>query len=355
MRRRDHDRGERTIWWRRARVGAAVVAATLVCHGTAASADPATPTDYRSTITAVTPDLPWLDVSVVGGDSFLELHAEPGHAVTVLGYSGEPYLRVLADGTTQVNRRSPAVGINRTRYGSSPDPGSDASAPPEWTALPANERAGPSTLVWHDHRTHWMGGSTPPPTGPGGLVEDWHVSLDADGIAVDVAGTLHRHHPPSGWWWSPAIVGVVVLLVGSGVGVGPGVGVVAAALLAIVATDLFSLPDPARPAYTPLALLGAAVAAAVVALVGRRRWWASAFVAGAGAAAALAAWMLRASVTRRFVPGPVPDRLVGIVVVLAGSLGVVAFARGVFASAFGSPTVGVGRLPTDTDRSEPER
>ena len=83
----------------------------------AAHADPAVPTDFATEVVGIEPATPTIDVGVVGGDSFVELTVEPGTAVVVLGYWGEPYLRFNSDGTVEENRRSPTVAENESRYG----------------------------------------------------------------------------------------------------------------------------------------------------------------------------------------------------------------------------------------------
>ena len=82
-----------------------------------AHADPAQPTDYATEIVGIEPATPSIDVGVIGGDSFVELTAERGTEVVVLGYWGEPYLRFNSDGTVEENRRSPTVAENESRYG----------------------------------------------------------------------------------------------------------------------------------------------------------------------------------------------------------------------------------------------
>ena len=56
------------------------------------AADPAGPTDFRTTVESVTPPTEGIDVDVIGGDSFLQLTVAPGVDVVVLGYQQEPYL-----------------------------------------------------------------------------------------------------------------------------------------------------------------------------------------------------------------------------------------------------------------------
>ncbi len=85
--------------WFVAVAGTAVLVPAGVAH-----ADPAEPTDFSTVIVGIEPATPTIDVDVVGGDSFLELTAEPGTEVVVLGYWGEPYLRFNADGTVDENR-----------------------------------------------------------------------------------------------------------------------------------------------------------------------------------------------------------------------------------------------------------
>jgi hypothetical protein len=95
---------------RRALLRALVVNVGVLVAGVApVAADAARPTNYRSTVTGVTPTEPDVAAEVTGGDSFLRLRVEAGHAVVVLGYEDEPYLRVNADGSVEENLRSPAT------------------------------------------------------------------------------------------------------------------------------------------------------------------------------------------------------------------------------------------------------
>src|SRR4029450_5663544 len=87
---------------------ALVALAAVLVHAAPAAADPPRPSDFRSTVTAVTPDTPGLRAEIVGGDAFLELTVD-GHEVVVAGYSGEPYLRFSKDGRVEGNRRAAAT------------------------------------------------------------------------------------------------------------------------------------------------------------------------------------------------------------------------------------------------------
>jgi hypothetical protein len=101
----------------------AVVTGVVVASPSAAIADSARPTDFRSEVVAIDPPTPSIEVSIVGGDAFVMLRVELGVEVEVEGYESEPYLRFAADGTVYENQSSPATYINGSRYGGSLDSG----------------------------------------------------------------------------------------------------------------------------------------------------------------------------------------------------------------------------------------
>jgi hypothetical protein len=108
--------------------------------------------NYRSNITGVTPSVPGLSLQVLEFADRLLLENHTGRAVTVDGYEGEPYARVQANGTVEVNTRSPAYYLNQNFYGQVTVPASASShAAPRWTVV---DRTG--QFEWHDHRIHWM-------------------------------------------------------------------------------------------------------------------------------------------------------------------------------------------------------
>ena len=98
-----------------------VVALALVGFAAApAAADPAGPSDFRSEVTRITPDIEGVDAEIRGGDAFIELTVDDGHEVIVYGYETDPpkpYLRFKADGTVERNRNSSATYVNDDRKG----------------------------------------------------------------------------------------------------------------------------------------------------------------------------------------------------------------------------------------------
>jgi hypothetical protein len=172
--------------------------------------------DYLSEVRAVTPSAPGLQVQVLGGDDRLEVR-DPGHTVVVLGYEGEPYARLLPDGSAQVNVHSPATYLNESRSGDvTPPPEADAKAPPLWKASTDTGR-----LEWHDHRAHWMGTGTPAQVTNTSLrtrVFDYRVPIVVDGRRTTIEGTLFWVGRPGGPS-ALAMVGLgaipVVLIVGA--------------------------------------------------------------------------------------------------------------------------------------------
>ncbi len=113
---------------------------------------------YRTYVTSVTPTAPGLSVEVLEFADRLLLRNHTGKTVIVYGYSGEPYARLLPNGSTEQNGRSPAVYLNTNFYANVTVPKSaSATAAPRWESL---DRAG--QFEWHDHRIHWMSPVTPP-------------------------------------------------------------------------------------------------------------------------------------------------------------------------------------------------
>jgi hypothetical protein len=112
-------------------------------------------TNWKTTLTSVTPAVPGLTLKVVENGSRLEL-VNHGPEVLVYGYDGEPYLRVGPKGVF-INTLSPAAYLNCSRNGCAVPAIANAHAAPHWQQLSTGQ-----TILWHDHRTHWMGKQLPP-------------------------------------------------------------------------------------------------------------------------------------------------------------------------------------------------
>jgi hypothetical protein len=162
--------------------------------------------------------MPGLRVQVLGYDNQFQLINQTGQTVVVLGYEGEPYARVLPDGTVQVNQRSPATYLNEERLGEVPVPRTaDPKAPPEWKTLDDTGR-----FVWHDHRMHWMSTSRPPQVHDPKVkvkIFDYRVPIEVGARRAALVGSLYWMGEPGGGlpggWLAPGgfVVASLVFMV----------------------------------------------------------------------------------------------------------------------------------------------
>jgi len=244
----------------------AIFAAVLAWSPGVARADAAAPTDYRTTIVSVSPDVQGLVVTIEGGDSFVRMRAPDGAEVIVFGYAGEPYLRFAPDGTVSQNRLSAATYENQERYGDVDVPSFvDYAAAPVWEEIADN-----ATWAWHDHRAHWM--SPEPLIGlePGGSlpVQAIQVTVDGRPVLITVETTLVAS--PS---WFPAAMGVLIGLTLTILGwwLGPATAtmttlVISLAALVTGAGQYLSLPAETGPLMWWWLLPAVAFAAGVVSI-----------------------------------------------------------------------------------------
>ncbi len=291
-------------------------------------ADPAGPTDYRSEVVGVDPPTAVVHLDVLGGDSFVELVAEPGTEVIVVGYQGEDYLWFRGDGTVWENRSSPSTYTNEERYGSDVPSFASADAPPDWVRVGTDHR-----FAWHDHRAHWMQRIRPPGLSPGDQILEAVIPLRVDGGDVDVTVISTWQPEPSA---VPRWVGFVGGLVLAAAAFAlrstrvVGVPVLAIALPALVAGvwQYTSLPAETGPRWLWWVLPAVATVAAVVATIagasGRRfvAWGATLL---AGAQLAPWGWIKRDGLSAAIVPTGAPgwfDRL-ATATALAGGVGLV--------------------------------
>jgi hypothetical protein len=142
--------------------------------------------DYISKVRSA-PD--GLTVEVLDRDDRLVLRNDSGRTVIVEGYNGEPYARLDADGTVEVNLNSPAHYLNDDRFADVDLPArADEKSAPAWKRV---DRSG--SFEWHDHRMHWMSTGRPPVVEDPGertKVFDWDVPVRVGGSPASVTGTL---------------------------------------------------------------------------------------------------------------------------------------------------------------------
>lgn len=160
--------------------------------------------------------IPGLKVTVLNYGDRLLLQNRTGQTVTLLGYDDEPYARLLADGTVQVNQHSPATYLNTDPYARATVPKSaNAKAAPAWKTIEGDDR-----YETHDHRIHWMSPGTVPPMVTDKAVRtkvfDWSVPVRVGDRPAAITGTLWwRGTDAAGGMPVGLIVGLVVLVVGS--------------------------------------------------------------------------------------------------------------------------------------------
>lgn len=168
------------------------------------------PSNYRTRVTSIDPSVAGVVVRPVDLGTRLELTNRGATDVVVLGYDGEPYLRVGPRGVFE-NTRSPATYLNRTLRvdeASEPVPATaDPDAPPRWRRVD-----GGRTARWHDHRAHWMGRADPPVVQRDPdrehLIQRFEVELRQGSTAIGVRGDVRWVPGHSPWPW---VVGAIVL------------------------------------------------------------------------------------------------------------------------------------------------
>ena len=139
---------------RRKLLGAALLAAIVLAPAQPAFAhggNGGASSDYRIEVTGYDGDANGIEVHPVELGNRMELVRTTAQEVQILGYDGEPYIR-LDDGGVFENINSPAHYINLDRFARTPIPATaTATAEPDWVKLSDD-----TSVRWHDHRTHWM-------------------------------------------------------------------------------------------------------------------------------------------------------------------------------------------------------
>jgi hypothetical protein len=225
-----------------------VATATLVWLGVAAppasahSVSGQSATNFHTTLRSVNPPVPGLEVAVVEAGSRLEVENRTGQELVVLGYKGEPYLRIGPDGVFE-NKLSPTTYISRSRKGGTPPPEAEQAkvGDTDWEKVSSEPIA-----RWHDHRIHWMGNPSGPPEvrndpGKRHVIKmnrddpQWSVPMRIGAQEIAAKGDLVWVPGPSPLPWFALIVAAlaVVVVVGRRESWGAGLAAVTAVLLAV--------------------------------------------------------------------------------------------------------------------------
>lgn len=146
---------------------------------------------YRSTVSGIEPAVPGLNVSVQAGGALM-LTNTTGKTVTVLGYAGEPYLRISAHGVDE-NLNSFSSGVNGEAgdVRGLPAPGPERAEPtaPRW-----QHRDYSPTVVWRDYRIRGPVGGRPAVVRAdphhAHRVSTWNLRLSVGDEPVTVTGTV---------------------------------------------------------------------------------------------------------------------------------------------------------------------
>lgn len=107
--------------------------------------------DYRIEVTGFEGDASGIEVRPVELGNRMELVRTTANDVEIVGYEGEPYIRLGTDGVFE-NFNSPSHYTNLDRFARTvAPPTASATAEPNWVKLSDG-----NSVRWHDHRTHWM-------------------------------------------------------------------------------------------------------------------------------------------------------------------------------------------------------
>ncbi len=147
--------------------------------------------DYRLALDESVRALAGVHVRVLDGDRELQVRADPGVRLVVLGALREPLLKIDSTGLW-VNASSPTATGDRLV----------SSSRRGWVHVNDGR-----TVVWHDHRL------APPPASRSGPAGRFTVPVAVNGRPAAISGTFFRVARPAAWPWALASVGLVAGIV----------------------------------------------------------------------------------------------------------------------------------------------
>lgn len=154
-------------------------------------------TDYKSALDSFNSPAPGIRMKVAELGNKVEVTNPTATELMILGYSGEPYLRVSKNGVF-TNENSPAYYSNQTAT-----PSITASVPTETLGSPDwHKTSSGDTAIWHDHRVHWVAGIDPPivktqPHVSHVVIPVWTIEMQYDNRPVVATGHLAWVPPPT--------------------------------------------------------------------------------------------------------------------------------------------------------------
>src|SRR2546425_5194693 len=266
--------------------------------------------DYRA---SVSPPPAGVAARIYESDLAVKLTVGTARSVVVLGYLGEPFIRITPAGVAVSPASATAAGARVVKRGRS--------------------------VVWHDARVRGLP--------PGVQRRGWSIPLIVDGHRVRLEGELWRVHAPPVWPWAVAAVPFVVLVAllllvrpMRWVRAGPA-GFGLAAAVGLVATGAgFALDSYASEGKWVEAANELVFALVGILVVARGKPDTRAIAGGALGMLGLAVGLTELSVLLHgVVLSVLPSTLVRVVVVLAIAAGAAATLLGlvIFSSALDSP------------------
>jgi hypothetical protein len=131
-----------------------------------------------------------IEFEMLDYDASLRLRNGSDKEVIVMGYDGEPYAMLAANGEVFLNTRSPAYFLNQDRYATTPvGRSADPEAPARW-----KKQGNDGTLVWFDRRSHSLDDEAPAvveDTASPQVVRDYRIPLEINGQPAGLSGTLY--------------------------------------------------------------------------------------------------------------------------------------------------------------------
>ncbi|MEV0267994.1 Dyp-type peroxidase [Hamadaea sp. NPDC050747] len=224
-------------------------------------------TNFRTTLSALTPGVAGVSLSVVENGSRLQAVNTTGQDLIVQGYTGEPYAKI-GPGGVFLNDNSPATYLNTDRYATTVVPaGVDGKGAPRWRKVSSEH-----VYRWHDHRIHWMLKTLPAPVAADPAAEhrvsEWKVVLDYGGQTLAATGTLDWIPGPSPTPWLLLALAIAAVVAIGGVLPRAGYRLLATGTGLMLAADLLHSAGVAAVETGSLAQrLGALLGADATALV----------------------------------------------------------------------------------------